>query len=173
MTKLAQDINTQTHHDTSGETVQFLTFRVESGEYGVDIMTVREIKGWSETTRLPNMPEFMRGVINLRGVVVPIFDLRRRFNMGTTEVNPKNVVIILAVENRTIGILVDAVSDILTINSDEIKPSPSTETQIDEAFINGLISVDERMVVLLSVDKLFDQESMEVVQNNNTAPATN
>lgn len=170
MTQLAEDITTQPHHhhEISGETVQFLTFRVGTGEYGVDIMTVREIKGWSETTRLPNMPEFMRGVINLRGVVVPIFDLRCRFNMGTTEANPKNVVIILAVGERTVGILVDAVSDILTINSDEIKLPPNTDTQIDEAFINGLISVDERMVVLLSVSKLFDQDSIDGVQDNGT-----
>lgn len=168
MTELAQETTNQEahHHEISGETVQFLTFRVDTGEYGVDIMTVREIKGWSETTRLPNMPEFMRGVINLRGVVVPIFDLRCRFNMGTTEANPKNVVIILAVGDRTIGILVDAVSDILTINSDEIKPPPSTDSQIDEAFINGLMSVEERMVVLLSVDKLFDQEGLEAVQDS-------
>lgn len=169
MTKLAQDLHqTHRHHEVSDETVQFLTFRVDTGEYGVDIMTVREIKGWSETTRLPNMPDFMRGVINLRGVVVPIFDLRCRFNMGTTEANPKNVVIILAVEDRTIGILVDAVSDILTINSSEIKPPPSTDSQIEEAFINGLISVDERMVVLLSVDKLFDKESIESGHEHST-----
>lgn len=166
MTSLAQDMTPQPqHHDLSGDAVQFLTFRIDKGEYGVDIMTVREIKGWSETTRLPNMPAFMRGVINLRGVVVPIFDLRCRFNMGTTEVNPKNVVIILAVAERTIGILVDAVSDILTINADEIKALPNNETQIDEAFINGLISVDERMVVLLSINKLFDKESIEAGQD--------
>lgn len=149
------------HPELSGDTVQFLTFTVGDSEYGVDIMTVREIKGWSDTTRLPNMPEYMRGVINLRGVVVPIFDLRTRFNMGITEVNPKNVVIILAIGERTVGVLVDAVSDILTIDSNEIKPAPTTETQIDAAFINGLISVDQRMVVLLNVDHLFDKQKLE------------
>lgn len=170
MKQATQEINAQTHHhEMSGETVQFLTFQVGSSEYGVDIMTVREIKGWSETTRLPNMPDFMRGVINLRGVVVPIFDLRCRFNMGVTEANPKNVVIILAVGDRTIGILVDAVSDILTINSDEIKPPPTTETQVDAAFVSGLISVEERMVVLLLVDKLFDKESIESVHEATNA----
>lgn len=158
------DIKSIEPRELAGNMLQFLTFTVEDGEYGVDIMTVREIKGWSETTRLPNMPEFMRGVINLRGIVVPIFDLRTRFDMGITETNPKNVVIILAIGERTVGVLVDAVSDILTINSSEIKPSPSTESQIDQAFIDGLISVDERMVVLLSVDNLFDKISLETAE---------
>ena len=158
------DIKSIEPRELAGNMLQFLTFTVEDGEYGVDIMTVREIKGWSETTRLPNMPEFMRGVINLRGIVVPIFDLRTRFDMGITETNPKIVVIILAIGERTVGVLVDAVSDILTINSSEIKPSPSTESQIDQAFIDGLISVDERMVVLLSVDNLFDKISLETAE---------
>src|SRR5690348_13029709 len=91
---------------------QFLTFNVSGEEYGVALMTVREIKGWSKATRLPNSPEFMKGVINLRGVVIPIFDLKRRFEMGDIEPNEKNVVIILAVGKRLMGILVDAVSDI-------------------------------------------------------------
>ena len=135
---------------------QFLTFTVENEEYGVDIMTVREIKGWTETTRLPNAPQFMRGVMNLRGLIIPIFDLRTRFQRGQTEATPKHVVIILAVGERNIGILVDAVSDILDVSSDQIKPAPATETQLDEAFISGLISFDNRMVVLLNVDHLFD-----------------
>lgn len=147
--------------DIIGDTSQFLTFTVENAEYGVDIMTVREIKGWSETTRLPNTPEFMRGVINLRGIIVPIFDLRTRFSMGITQANPKNVVIILAVGDRTIGILVDTVSDILTVGTDEIKASPAVETTIDDDFVDGLISVEERMVILLKVDHLFDSNLLE------------
>ena len=163
MTALSESQNqsqNQHHHEFSADTIQFLTFTVGEGEYGVDIMTVREIKGWSETTRLPNMPGYMRGVINLRGIVVPIFDLRTRFGMGVTEANPKNVVIILAIGERTVGVLVDAVSDILTIESNQIKPPPTTETHVEEVFINGLISVDERMVVLLDVNHLFDKASL-------------
>lgn len=135
---------------------QFLTFTIESEEYGVDIMTVREIKGWSDTTRLPNTPEFMRGVINLRGLIIPIFDLRARFELGRTDANPKHVVIILAVGERTIGILVDAVSDILDANTDEIKPAPTSDTNPKDQCVSGLISHNDRMVVLLAVDKLFD-----------------
>ena len=144
-----------------GMAQQFLTFTVENEEYGVDIMTVREIKGWTETTRLPNSPECMRGVMNLRGLIIPIFDLRARFNRGQTQATLKHVVIILAVGNRNIGILVDAVSDILDANQDQIKPPPAGEMQVDAAFINGLISLDDRMVVLLNVDQLFDIRHIE------------
>lgn len=140
---------------------QFLTFTVEREEYGVDIMTVREIKGWTETTRLPNAPEFMRGVINLRGLIIPIFDLRTRFHRGVTEATSKHVIIILAVGERNIGILVDTVSDILDVSVEQIKPAPSTETQVDAAFIDGLISLDNRMVVLLNVEHLFDAQHIE------------
>lgn len=144
-----------------GMAQQFLTFTVESEEYGVDIMTVREIKGWTETTRLPNSPEFMRGVMNLRGLIIPIFDLRTRFRRGLTEVTPKHVVIILAVGERNIGILVDTVSDILDASADQIKPAPTADAQIDAAFISGLISLENRMVVLLNVDHLFDIQHID------------
>ena len=144
---------------------QFLTFTVEREEYGVDIMTVREIKGWTETTRLPNAPEFMRGVMNLRGLIIPIFDLRTRFNRGLTEATAKHVVIILAVGERNIGILVDTVSDILDASADQIKPAPNSDargdTQLDANFISGLISLEDRMVVLLNVDHLFDIQTIE------------
>jgi purine-binding chemotaxis protein CheW len=150
--------------DKSGESKQFLTFNVMDEEYGVDIMTVREIKGWTETTRLPNSPEFMRGVMNLRGIIIPIFDLRSRFHSELTKASAKHVVIILAVGDRNIGILVDAVSDILTVNSTEVKPAPEVKGQIkvDENYINGLISIEERMVVLLNVENLFKTEIAEV-----------
>ena len=145
----------------SEDTVQFLTFSVENSEYGVDIMKVMEIRGWSDTTRIPNAPDYMRGVINLRGLVIPIFDLRTRFGQGVTEANEKNVVIVIAVGKRTIGILVDAVSDILTVGTSEVKDAPaSNETDIDDDYINGLISVEEKMVVLLDVEHLFDKDTL-------------
>ncbi len=148
-------------------TVQFLTFSVEGNEYGVDIMSVREIKGWTESTRIPNSPEFMRGVMNLRGVVIPIFDLRTRFNMGVTKADAKNVVIVISIESRTIGILVDAVSDILTVDAGEVKASPAgtTDMEIDKAYISGLISVDNKMVVILNVENLFSEKSLMLADN--------
>jgi purine-binding chemotaxis protein CheW len=144
-----------------GAAQQYLTFTVEKEEYGVDIMTVREIKGWTETTRLPNAPEFMRGVMNLRGLIIPIFDLRTRFHRGLTEATPKHVVIILAVGERNIGILVDTVSDILDAGADQIKSAPASGAQADTDYISGLISLEGRMVVLLSVDHLFDVQHLE------------
>ncbi len=155
---IAEQIKQEKPTDTSSdEVIQFLTFSVAGNEYGIDIMRVREIRGWSETTRIPNSPEYMRGVINLRGLVIPIFDLRSRFGQGVTQANEKNVVIVLAVGKRTLGILVDAVSDILNVNNDQIKSAPSSnETGINDAYVNGLISIAEKMVVLLDVDYLFD-----------------
>lgn len=138
-----------------GEAHQFLTFTVEGEEYGVDIMTVREIKGWTETTRLPNAPEAMRGVMNLRGLIIPIFDLRARFRHVLTEATANHVVIILAVGERNIGVLVDAVSDILTVSSAEVKPAPQMDGHATKEFITGLISLEGRMVVhaMRSIEK--------------------
>ncbi|MFM9891029.1 MAG: chemotaxis protein CheW [Rickettsiales bacterium] len=147
--------------DATGTAQQFLTFTVEREEFGVDIMTVREIKGWSDVTRLPNAPEYMRGVMNLRGAIIPIFDLRARFRRGLTDATVKHVVIILAVGTRNIGLLVDTVSDILDVRADQIKPAPAAESDAEPEYIGGLISLDERMVVLLDVAYLFDRRVIE------------
>ncbi len=158
------NLNMNTHspvREMKEVTQQFLTFSVEKNEYAIDIMKVMEIKGWAETTRIPNSPEFMRGVINLRGLVIPIFDLRTRFGQGVTQATEKNVVIVISLGKRTIGILVDAVSDILTVKQSEIKPSPTqAETGIEDAYVNGLISHDEKMVIVLNVDYLFDLKTL-------------
>ncbi|MCB9945564.1 MAG: purine-binding chemotaxis protein CheW [Geminicoccaceae bacterium] len=135
---------------------QFISFQVASQEYGVDIMTVREIKGWSETTMLPHSPHYMRGVLNLRGAIVPIFDLRARFGGGSTETSKTHVVIIVAVNDRTIGMLVDAVSDILSVNDDDIRAVPQTNDEVGQDYIKGLATVGERMVALLDVGRLFE-----------------
>jgi purine-binding chemotaxis protein CheW len=145
---------------TKGEPRQFLTFSVMDEEYGVDIMTVREIKGWTQTTRLPNSSECLRGVMNLRGLIIPIFDLRARFSKTLTDASAKHVVIILAVGGRNIGILVDAVSDILTVGDADIKSAPEGQNQPEGDFIAGLISLGNRMVVLLKVEHLFDEKSL-------------
>lgn len=150
-------------HEMAQDTLkQFLTFRLGKEEYGVDIMQVREIKGWIETTRLPNTPEHVRGVINLRGLIVPIFDLHARFGMGLITPTEKNVVIILAVRDRNIGILVDAVSDIVTVNEGEIRPAPMEDDRAEKAYVTGLISLENRMVVLLDMSCLFDKEAAHI-----------
>ena len=142
-----------------GSTQQFLTFTIGEAEYGVDIMSVREVKGWVPTTRLPNRPEYIRGVLNLRGLIVPIFDLRARFGQGLTDATEKHVMVILAVGSRIAGLLVDAVSDILTVGDAEIKPAPQGEVDAAAQFVSGLIAVEQRMVVLLDMEKLFNTEA--------------
>ena len=146
---------------SQGGAQQFLTFTIGQEEYGVDIMTVREIKGWQETTRLPNTPDFMRGVMNLRGLIIPIFDLRMRFHRQLTEATEKHVIIILALGDRNIGMLVDTVSDILDANAEQIKPAPNADANTHATYINGLISLENRMVVLLHMQHLFDYEHQQ------------
>ena len=150
------------------EVQQYLTFTVMEEEYGVDIMNVLEIKGYSEATRIPNSPEYIRGVINLRGSIIPIFDLRTRFTGEITDANELHVFIILAVQERHIGILVDTVSDILTVKESEVKPPPNVENTAKADFIDGLISLEDRMVVLLNVDHIFESKDIEIAENHIT-----
>lgn len=142
--------------DERDDARQFVTFTIDDEEYGLDIMAVREIKAWAGATRLPNAPAHMRGVINLRGLIVPVFDLRARFGAAMTEATKLHVVIILAVGARIVGVLVDAVSDILDVSARAIQPVPRLDRTIDADFLSGLISVEERMVALLDADALFD-----------------
>lgn len=135
---------------------QFITFTLDAQEYGVDIMQVREIKGWTDTTALPQAPPYVRGVINLRGIIVPILDLRARFGMGTTQPTRMHVVIIVITDTRTTGLLVDAVSDIITVEPNTIRPVPRMdELPTDGSFLDGLVALDDRMVTLVSLDGLI------------------
>ncbi|MEI8396443.1 MAG: chemotaxis protein CheW [Rhodospirillaceae bacterium] len=141
---------------------QYVTFTVGNEEYGVNILSVREIRGWTPESRLPNLPDYVRGVINLRGIIIPIFDLRARFGGGTTEVTKRHVVVVVQVGERTRGILVDAISDILSITRDQIKPPPSMETGMVEAqYLSGLFTAENRMVTLLDVARLFAVETCD------------
>lgn len=146
--------------DKIEEMKQFVSFRIGEEEYGVDIIYIREIKGWIPVTPLPNSPDYMLGVLNLRGVIVPIFDMRCRFGLGNTESTPLHVMIIVAVGERTMGILVDAVSDILTVGASQIMDVPDLDQRGDRKFLRGLITHDEHMVALLSLEKLFDLNSI-------------
>jgi len=139
---------------------QFISFKIDAQEYGVNIMSVREIKGWTSVTELPNTPKYVRGVLNLRGTIVPIFDLRCRFHHTLTEATPSHVIIIVAVDTRVMGILVDAVSDILTVDAENVRDVPDVENRGDEKFLDGLITVEEHMVSLLSMERLFDIQEL-------------
>jgi purine-binding chemotaxis protein CheW len=140
----------------TANTKQFITFTIDAEEYGIDIMVVREIKGWALTTMIPNAPAHVRGVINLRGIIVPIFDLRARFGMGLTVPTSMHVVIIVASGTRTIGLLVDTVSDIISVDPKAIRPVPEMGMPSEEQFLEGLVAMDNRMVTLVSLAGLFD-----------------
>lgn len=147
------------------ETNQFLTFCLGGEQYGVDILRVQEIKGWTPVTRIPNTPEHMRGVLNLRGTIVPIIDIRIRFNLENADYTPLTVVIVLSVEtalgNRVIGIVVDAVSDVLNVPKQDMKPTPDFGSKVDAQYIKGLAAMDENMVMILDIDKMLSLEELE------------
>lgn len=151
---------------------QFITFTIGAEEYGIDIMVVREIKGWSDTTMIPNAPPHVRGVINLRGVIVPIFDLRARFGMGLTKTSVMHVVIIVASGERTLGLLVDTVSDIITVDPSEIRPVPEMGVQSAEQYLGGLVAMESRMVTLVSLAGLFGGGNASALPHGADDPAS-
>ena len=152
-----------------GNECQYLTFIMAEEEYGVDILTVQEIRGWESATKIPNAPEFIKGVINLRGTIVPIMDLRLRFGLEEVAYSPTTVVIILKVNSdskeRVVGIVVDAVSDVYTVADTDIRKPPELNDD-DDGSIRGLVSVNDRTVILMNVDTLL---SMGATLNLNLA----
>ena len=143
--------NAQSSSDTRR---QFITFRSGDQEFGADIMTIREIRGWTPTTPLPHAPVYVCGVINLRGVVLPVIDLKARLGHGTTEVSLKQVIIVVQCASRTIGLLVDAVSDIITVTSADIQATPELARDVHDQFVDGIAVLDDRMVTILSMNQL-------------------
>ena len=152
-------------------TQQFITFTLGTEEYGIDIMVVREIKGWTDTTMIPNAPAHVRGVINLRGVIVPIFDLRARFGAGLTVPTSMHVVIIVAAASRTVGLLVDTVSDIISVDPKAIRPIPEMGLPTEDQFLEGLVAMEDRMVTLVSLAGLFGK-STDLAKRNFTSDLT-
>jgi purine-binding chemotaxis protein CheW len=148
---------------------QFITFTVDAEEYGVDIMAIREIRGWTPPTPLPEAPEHMRGVIDLRGAIVPIIDLRARFHFGRTEATPTHVTIVVAIGAMVVGLLADAVVDIVTVGTAAIQPVPEVDAGVRQRFLAGIVSVDGRMVVLLDLDRLVDRDPTLLAQSAATA----
>lgn len=146
--------------DSEADGNQFLTFLLADEEYGVDILRVQEIKGWNAVTPIPNTPEYIRGVINLRGTIVPIVDLRRRFGLEAVEYGPMTVVIVLKVmredKSRVMGIVVDAVSDVYNVQDESLKPAPDFGSVVNVDFVEGLATVDETMVIILDIDHLLN-----------------
>lgn len=135
---------------------QFITFNIGEEEYGVDILAVREIIAWTDVTHLPNTRDYMRGVINLRGSILPVFDLRCRFGMGLTDATATHVIIIVNVHDKQIGMLGDSVSQILMVNEGDIGAIPDVGLMVDQEYLIGLATSGDRMVAILDVNHLFD-----------------
>ena len=142
---------------------EYLTFRLGEEEYGIDILKVQEIRGYEQPTRIANAPEFIKGVVNLRGTIVPIVDMRLRFNCSNVEYNAFTVVIILNLRSRVVGIVVDSVSDVMALAADAVRPAPDIESAIDSGCILGLGSVGERMLILLDIERLMGNVDMGLV----------
>ena len=144
-------------------TREYLTFRLDQEEYGIDILKVQEIRGYEPPTRIANAPHFIKGVVNLRGTIVPIVDMRLKFNCSKAEYNSFTVVIILNLHRRVVGIVVDSVSDVMELAADNVRSAPDIESAIDSSCIVGLGSVAERMLILLDIEKLMSSVDMGLV----------
>jgi|CXWL01.1.fsa_nt_gi purine-binding chemotaxis protein CheW len=142
---------------------EFLSFRLGAEEYGIEILKVREIRGWEKPTAIANTPSFIKGVINLRGTIVPIVDLRVKFNLADCRYDGLTVVIILGVAGRVVGAVVDAVSDVLSLTAAQIKPAPEFSGSLETRFITGLATLEERMLILLDIEKLLTSRDMLLV----------
>jgi purine-binding chemotaxis protein CheW len=146
---------------------EFISFAIGDDQYGVDIMAVREIKGWSDITHLPKQPEYVRGVLNLRGVIVPIIDLRCRFGQGVTEATPIHIVIIVQIAARQVGLLADRVLDIVSADNAKIQPVPRIANGSRLNFLSGLVTTDSGMIALIDLPNLLaiqvddDEQAMQ------------
>ncbi len=145
---------------------EYLTFRLGAEEYGVDILKVQEIRGYDAITQIANAPVFVKGVINLRGVIVPIVDMRIKFALGDAEYDQFTVVIILNVAGRVVGIVVDAVSDVISLAQEQFRPTPGMGSVIDTEYIIGLGTVDERMLILIDIEKLMASSDMGLMEHS-------
>lgn len=145
---------------SSSSAREYLTFRLDQEEYGIDILKVQEIRGYERPTRIANAPSFIKGVVNLRGTIVPIVDMRLKFNCSQAEYNAFTVVIILNLRNRIAGIVVDSVSDVMELPPDSLKAAPDVDSAIDSDAVLGLGSLGDRMLILLDIEKLMSGVDM-------------
>jgi purine-binding chemotaxis protein CheW len=148
---------------------EYLTFILNGEEYGVDILCVQEIRVWSSVTELPNKPEYIKGVINLRGIIIPIIDLRQRFGQVALEYNEQTVTIILRNKNSqksmAVGIVVDAVSEVYKFDQRSIRTPPEFGSKIDRCFLQGLASIENKLIILLDSNRLLDQSELYQVES--------
>ena len=150
---------------TNLQTREFLSFKLGAEEYGIEILKVQEIRGYEKPTRMAGVPDFIKGVVNLRGIIVPIVDMRIKFDLATVEYNEFTVVIILNMAGRVMGIVVDGVSDVTTLGADQIKPAPDFSASLDTSYVIGLGTIDERMLILIDIEKLMSDGDIGLVNN--------
>lgn len=144
---------------------EFLTFVLGNEEYGLEILKVQEIRGYDAVTKIANTPDFIKGVVNLRGRIVPIVDLRIKFNLGKVEYNEFTVVIILNLNGRIVGMVVDGVSDVMSLQPNQIRAVPDIVASIDTKYIVGLASVEEKMFILVDIEQLMSSTDMELMDS--------
>jgi purine-binding chemotaxis protein CheW len=162
-THIARQASDRQAAGAQGAQGEFLTFRLGAEEYGIDILRVQEIRSYEQPTRIANTPEFLRGVVNLRGVIVPIVDLRLKLGCPA-EFNAFTVVIVLNVKGRVIGAVVDSVSDVCELGGDAIKPAPAMNSMVDMSFITGIANVGERMLILMDIEALMSASDMGLIE---------
>lgn len=158
---IANQQNTASEEDQTA--CEYLTFRLGEEEYAIDILKVQEIRGYEPPTAIAYAPPFIKGVINLRGIIVPIVDLRIKFALGTVEYTPFTVVIILNVAQRVIGIVVDSVSDVTMLTRAGIRPAPDFSASFDTKYILGLASIEKRMLIVTDIERLMSSRDMELL----------
>ena len=166
MTQLAQpqsSNNVLGASDIAGH--EFLAFKLGQEEYGIDILKVQEIRGYEAVTRIANAPEFIKGVINLRGIIIPVVDMRIKFNLGSPVYDQFTVVIILNIGGRIIGMVVDSVSDVMTLLPEQVRPAPEMDTTFNDDFLIGLGTLDERMLILVDIEKLMSSPEMGLMDH--------
>ena len=154
-------ILTSNGQPAAGGMKELISFRIGAQEFCVDIMAIREIRGWTAATALPQSPSFVKGVINLRGAVLPIVDLASRLGFESTEASDRNVIIVAQIGEQVVGLLVDAVSDILTVTDDVIQPTPDVASETAKSFIRGLIAMDGRMISLIGLERVLPDTELE------------
>ena len=163
--ELAETVEDLTGFTSDGS--QYLTFRLLDEEYGVDILQVQEIKNYSHITPIPNTPTHVKGAMNLRGTVVPIVDLRLKFSLPPSEYTQYTVIIVVTIGTRVVGLVVDAVNDVLNVSADDCEPPPSLGGEVDTSFITGLAKHDDRLITLLNIDKLVGTEGRPTEASEN------
>ncbi|HEY6612523.1 MAG TPA: chemotaxis protein CheW [Pseudomonas sp.] len=146
------------------QTREFLVFSLGDEEYAIDILKAQEIRGYENVTRIASAPPFIKGVTNLRGVIVPIVDLRIKFNLDRVEYDGQTVVIVVNVAGRVVGVVVDGVSDVLSLTPEQIKPAPEFGLSLSSDYLSGLASLEDRMLVLVDIDRMLTSEEMALVE---------